>query len=118
MCRPDNNGNILNADSGCHSIHLLNPETHSVTTLIGSGTQGLENGAWINAKLSSPLGVFCCDTVGSIYIGDSGNNGIRVQPPQPAASTYVIAGGPLEYLVPRRIPLELQLDSIILEGFM
>ena len=92
LCRPDNNDNILIADGDCNSIRLLNTQTNSLTTIIGSGTAGLVLDAWTNAQLNSPLGVFCCDAAGSIYIADSANNGIRVQPPQPTDSTYVVAG--------------------------
>jgi len=48
-----------------------------VTTLAGSGSQGLVNGAVASARFNYPVGV-AADSAGSVYVGDSANDVIRM----------------------------------------
>ncbi len=74
----DSTGNIYIADSGNNRIRKVNASNGVITTIAGNGIQGYggDNSPATLASLSDPTGV-SLDTVGNIYIADSGNNRIR-----------------------------------------
>lgn len=51
-------------------------EAAQVQRLAGSGQRGYFDGPALSAQFSNPLGL-CADTVGNVYVVDSGNNAIR-----------------------------------------
>lgn len=92
----DNAGNLYVADMDNHVIRRITPVGTNwvVSTLAGQpGTSG-----WMDALIGSgalfnkPRGV-AVDTVGNVYVADSGNNAIRMVTPSGEVST--IAGDPL-----------------------
>jgi DNA-binding beta-propeller fold protein YncE len=72
----DNDGNILVADTGNHSIRKVTP-SGVVTTLAGYGSSGLKNAVGANAKFNSPMGI-TVGPDGTIYIADNGNYLVRL----------------------------------------
>ena len=66
------------ADSNNHRIRKVNA-MGIITTVAGTGTAGSvgDGGAAISAQLNQPYGV-AFDSVGTMYIADSGNNRIRM----------------------------------------
>jgi sugar lactone lactonase YvrE len=70
----DSAGIIYVADYNNHVIRKID-RSSNVTTFAGS-TQGFSNGQGTAARFNGPSGV-AVDTSGSVYVADSGNNGIR-----------------------------------------
>jgi sugar lactone lactonase YvrE len=78
-------GNLYVADSGNNAIRRIAP-SHAVTTLIGNGQAGHQNGDGAAAELSNPVGI-AFDASGRLLIADSGNRVLRVAVPgAPAAA--------------------------------
>jgi sugar lactone lactonase YvrE len=84
----DSSGNVYVADTGNHRIRLISPAGR-VSTLVGTGVSGFDDGAAAVARLSSPIGLVL-DTQDNLYVADSGNNRIRMVNPSAYVST--IAG--------------------------
>ena len=61
----DGNGNVYVADQNNNRIYKIVTATSVVSTLAGSGTAGLADGAGASAKFSSPPGV-ACDASGNV----------------------------------------------------
>ncbi len=83
----DPDGTLFIADSGNSVIRKVTPEG-IISTIAGSGMEGYsgDGGIATSAALNAPLGV-ALDTLGNLYIADSGNNRIRaVLASAPAAS--------------------------------
>jgi RHS repeat-associated protein len=71
----DGVGNIYVADTGNHAVRRIDA-AGNVTTVAGDGTAGFVNGAGAAARFNSPRGV-AVDTVGRIYVADTGNHAVR-----------------------------------------
>ena len=68
-------GDVLVADYGNESIRMLNPKTGVVSTVVGTGEPGFDDGE--KATLNQPRGV-ACDGKGKIYLADRGNHAVRI----------------------------------------
>jgi len=68
-------GNLLVADTGNHLIRKITP-AGVVSTLAGSGTPGMLDGAASTARFHNPGGV-TVDAAGVVYVPDSYNHQIR-----------------------------------------
>ncbi len=71
----DSANNIYVADSGNNAIRKIDP-SGNVTTLAGSTMEGYKDGNGINARFRQPCGI-AVDSLGYIYVADTGNNAIR-----------------------------------------
>lgn len=71
----DPNGNVYVPDYGGHRIRKISP-TGTVTTVVGNGTAGYQDGAVDTALVSQPTGV-ALDPQGNLYFVDHGNQRIR-----------------------------------------
>jgi len=72
----DSSGNVYVADTGNDTVRMITP-MGVVTTLAGSpGVGGGSDGTGSSANFSSPVGL-AIDSLGNIYVADSGNNTIR-----------------------------------------
>ncbi len=71
----DSSGNIYVADTGNHAIRKIDT-AGNVTTIAGDGTSGFVNGAGSAAQFNSPRGV-AVDTLGRVYVADTGNHAVR-----------------------------------------
>ncbi|MCK5765389.1 MAG: T9SS type A sorting domain-containing protein [Bacteroidales bacterium] len=71
----DEDGSIYVSDFINQRIRKISADLQ-VTTIAGSGTAGLQNGAASQAQFNYPRGI-CLDDTGNIYIGDSWNHRIR-----------------------------------------
>jgi hypothetical protein len=67
------------SDTGHNVVRQLNLGTHVLSTFAGNGQVGSsgDTGLATNAKLAGPTGV-ATDTIGDVYIADSGNCRVRV----------------------------------------
>src|SRR5208282_2073994 len=75
----DQAGNLYVADSGNHTIRKLTPSGTNwvVSTIAGTaGVSGSADGVGTNALFNYPAGV-ALNSVGNLYVADSGNNTIR-----------------------------------------
>jgi len=74
----DGAGNLYIADFSNNRIRKVTPGG-AITTLAGNGLAGYsgDGGAAANAQLTTPVGV-ATDSSGNVYIGDTGNNAVRV----------------------------------------
>ncbi len=86
----DAGGNIIIADSNNHRIRSITPEG-IVSTIAGSGSSGLVNGASATAKFSFPTGV-AIDASGNIIIADTFNHRIRSINPHGIVNTIAGTG--------------------------
>ena len=76
----DGLGNIFIADSGNNTVRELSPSGTNwiVTTIAGlAGVSGSADGSLSNALFFQPAGMAYNNTLGSLFIADSGNNTIR-----------------------------------------
>ena len=71
----DAEGNVYVADQGNRRIRKISPDRR-VTTLAGSGADGLLNGPAATAEFRLPNSV-AVDNMGNVYIADRNNNAIR-----------------------------------------
>lgn len=74
----DTIGNVYIADGGNNCIRKIDT-SGIITTVAGNGIMGYsgDGGPAASASLSYPAGVFA-DSIGNLYIADSGNNRIRM----------------------------------------
>jgi sugar lactone lactonase YvrE len=86
--------NIYVAESGNNTIRKITP-AGQVSTLAGAaGGAGSEDGTGAEARFSGPQGI-AADSVGNIFVADSGNNTIRKITPAGLVSTLAgLAGTP------------------------
>ncbi|MGG1943808.1 NHL repeat-containing protein [Trinickia sp. NRRL B-1857] len=71
----DTSGNVYVADSGNNLIRKIDA-AGNVTTLAGSGAQGMTNGQGASASFYDPEGINV-DAAGNVYVADTLNNVIR-----------------------------------------
>jgi serine/threonine protein kinase, bacterial len=71
----DANGNVFVADVGNNLVRKVTP-AGLVTTLAGTGSAGSANGPGSAASFNSNFGI-AVDSVGNVYVADTGNNLIR-----------------------------------------
>ena len=85
----DDDGNLIVANTGAHTILRIDPETKSVTKLAGeAGVSGDADGK--DARFNGPVGVAVGED-GSIFVADTYNDRIRLISPDGQVRT--IAGG-------------------------
>ena len=89
----DGNGNVYVADSENHRIRKIS-SAGQVSTLAGSGIPTLINGQGQAAAFQRPGGI-AVDNRGNVYVGDTGNNSVRMISPSAMVSTLAgnMAGG-------------------------
>ena len=70
-------GNVYVADSGNHRVRRISPSGR-IETVAGTGERGFsgDGGPAAEAGLDSPSGV-AADSVGNVYVADSGNHRVR-----------------------------------------
>ena len=75
----DSSGNIFIADSGNNRVRKVDSASGIITTVAGNGFSGSEGdgGLALGAQLSFPTQVVL-DSVGNMFIADTGNNRIRM----------------------------------------
>jgi len=100
----DGSGNLYIADSGICSprggcpgpngIRKVSADTGLITTVAGDGTYGLsgDGGPATSAGLNYPSGV-AADSLGNLYIADTGNNRIRKVSAESGVITTVAGNG-------------------------
>ena len=86
----DASGNIYVTDAGNNKIRKITP-TGVVSTLAGSGSNGVDDGIGIAASFNIPTGV-TVDAASNIYVADSRNNKIRKITPTGIVSTLAGSG--------------------------
>lgn len=78
----DRLGNVYFSDTGNHRVRRVLLRTGKIETVAGTGKKGFENdgGTATMASLSSPTGL-AFDSLGNLYIADTGNQRIRIYTP-------------------------------------
>ncbi len=71
----DSSGNVYASDQN-NRIRKITTTTGIISTYVGTGTAGYDNGAATSATVNSPYGLGI-DNSDNIYIADAGNNRIR-----------------------------------------
>ena len=91
-CAFDSAGNLFIADTGNHSIRKVAADG-AISTVAGAGIPGAsgDGGAAASARLSLPRGL-AVDDSGNIFIGDTGNNRIRIVTPDGVIHTIAGTG--------------------------
>jgi sugar lactone lactonase YvrE len=71
------NGLVFIADTGNHLIRMQSPSNpNNLILLSGSSSGNIDSLAGTSAKFNQPRGM-CMDTMGLLYIADTGNHKIR-----------------------------------------
>jgi DNA-binding beta-propeller fold protein YncE len=71
-------GDLYLADTESHTIRIIRQRTGRIETLVGDGQAGDgPDGDPLHCRLNRPHGIFV-DPAGTVYIGDSSNNRVRV----------------------------------------
>ncbi|MDE2432882.1 MAG: hypothetical protein KGN37_08530 [Burkholderiales bacterium] len=88
----DSTGNVYVADSGNNTIRMITP-AGVVSTLAGTaGVQGSADGNRAAASFNAPRHI-ATDSLGNVYVADSGNNTIRMITPAGVVSTLAGTAG-------------------------
>lgn len=89
----DDDGNLIIADTSNNRIRKLSADYKTVSTIAGSGVQGFQEGAAIEAQFDGPMGV-AVDREGNIFVADAYNDSIRKISSDGHVSTFAGATGP------------------------
>jgi sugar lactone lactonase YvrE len=91
----DSVGNLYVADTYNHIIRKIEPgPAYTVSTIAGTAGQiGSTNGSGSSALFNKPQGL-SVDSLGNLYVADSGNSAIREIGPGPTYTVTTIAGIP------------------------
>jgi serine/threonine protein kinase, bacterial len=81
----DANGNVYVADQSNNRIRMVTP-AGVTSTFAGNGTASFVDGPATSAEFSAPIGV-AVDSAGNVYVGDKGNNRVRMITPAGVVST-------------------------------
>jgi sugar lactone lactonase YvrE len=91
-------GNVYFTDTESHSIRMIEVARGTVEWIAGSGEKGDgPDGDAHTCRLARPHGIFV-DADGSIFIGDTENNRVRVIPPRPDSAALQTAPARAIYL--------------------
>lgn len=82
----DVSGNCFIAENTTHQIRKITPQG-DVTVYAGAGERGFKDGPAAAALFSEVIGIVC-DSLGNVYVADSGNRRIRKISPDGIVSTY------------------------------
>lgn len=87
----DNRGNIYFSDTANHRIRRVSARTGEIETVAGTGEKGFINdgGNATMASLNAPTGL-AFDSLGNLFIADTGNHRIRMYTPN--GYLYTVAG--------------------------
>jgi uncharacterized protein (TIGR03437 family) len=93
----DASGNVYVADNGADRVRLISAATDLVTAYAGTGSRGSTGDGGLATSgllafytnINSPLAL---DSHGNLYIGDNGNNKIRMVSPQGILTTFAGTG--------------------------
>jgi hypothetical protein len=78
-------GTIYFSDDEANEIKLIDPTSHVVSVIAGTGVAGFMNGAGPIAEFNSPAGVGVDGNTGDVYVADTSNCLVRVLTPPPAS---------------------------------
>lgn len=89
----DSAGLIYVSDTNNHVVKRINPTTFTVSYMAGkTGTSGFTNGTGSAALFKYPTGI-AVDSMGNIYVADSGNHAIRMISGKTGATSTVAGNG-------------------------
>jgi ABC-type branched-subunit amino acid transport system substrate-binding protein/sugar lactone lactonase YvrE len=83
-------GNVYVAETGNHRVRLVQPDG-TVTTLAGTGEPGYRDGPAGEAQFNTPTDV-AVNSMGVLYLADSGNDRIRAISPDGMVTTLAGSG--------------------------
>jgi sugar lactone lactonase YvrE len=83
-------GDLYIAEAGSNRIFVIN-SGGALSVFAGAGTAGFVNGTALTAQFNHPAGL-TLDSIGNLYIADSGNNCIRKITPGGTVSTFAGTG--------------------------
>jgi len=86
----DSSGNLYVADTSNHLIRKIN-SSGVVTTFAGTGQIGSVNGTGTKASFQYPNGI-AVDSLGNVFVADTGNNLIRKINPSGVVTTFAGTG--------------------------
>ena len=90
----DSSNNLYIVDTYNQRIRRVTKSTGLITTFVGTGVIGSDDGAATSASMYNPSGV-AIDTLGNLYIADTINNKIRVVTTEVLCSAGYYASGNL-----------------------
>jgi len=76
ICSDSTGENLYVTDASNNNIRRINIATSNVTTIAGTTTPGSNDGIGAAARFTSPYDI-TADSLGNLYVADSGNNKIR-----------------------------------------
>jgi sugar lactone lactonase YvrE len=90
----DAQGNVFIAETGNHRVRRIDAQTHAVTTVAGTGVAGFDGDGQLGtaASLDSPSGL-AVDSLGNLFISDTGNHRIRRVDVQTGVISTVVGTG-------------------------
>ncbi len=88
----DSSGNIYVSDNFYYRVRKISAADGTISAFAGAGSQGYtgDGGLATSAQLRNYSGAIACDSAANVYIGDSGNNVVRMV--SPAGIITTVAG--------------------------